>query len=334
MKEFKSICRNITLALALLATTAGCTKRAEIPDGVLVNIFHDAFLANAYLDVKSVDTDSLIIYEPILEKYGYTIDDLRSTMRTFSERKSARLSDLIAAASKRLEDETKSEAVKLTVLDTIDNIAKREFTRTVYSDSLIRVTRLADTTKLQITIKDLIPGEYNVSFTYLVDTLDENRNSRVEAYLLTSDSIKLMRHTLMLSRHREGKYSRKFSTDTAHKSLYLNLFYHPANEEAKRPDIKITDLRVVRTLRKTDAAESLFVKQVDIRIFDHNIMTKFTDDTITVATPEVRRKVDSLVEIAKYAILPDSTLRKLVDRPIKRDTTSYEPQDSLTLHAS
>ena len=117
-----------------------------------MNIFHDAFLANAYLREMRIDADSLELYEPIFRRYGYTIDDVRYTLERYSERKSSRLSDLIAVVGDRLAAEASAEAYKVMILDTIDNVAQRAFTRTIYADSLIRATRMRDTTLLQITV--------------------------------------------------------------------------------------------------------------------------------------------------------------------------------------
>ena len=188
---------------------------------------------------------------------------------------------------RRLDAESDIEAAKMVVLDTIDNIAKRTYTRTIYADSLIRAKRMKDTTKLRITIEDLVPGEYTVSFTYLIDTLDENRNSRVEAYALRNDSTQSLRHTLMLSRYREGKYSRKFSIDTSHKELFINMFYHPMNEESALPDITITDFKVVRVLPLEVSVDSLYQHQLNLQIINHRLMTGFTADTVRIVEPEI-----------------------------------------------
>ncbi len=231
-----------TTALALVGIimgVVGCSGPKAIPDKDLVNIFHDAFLANAYISESNITEDSLLLYEPILERYGYTVEDMQFTVRTIASRKSSRLSDLVSDASRILEEESKLFNYQLMVLDTIDNVAKRKYTHVVYRDTLIKANRLKDTTKLRITIGDIVPAEYTVEFNYHIDTTDENRNSRVEAYFVLNDDTEAVRHTLMLSRYRDGKYTRKFTADSSHKELYINMFYHPNNEEAKRPGIKI-----------------------------------------------------------------------------------------------
>ena len=85
--------------IALLATVAlvavGCSKSKIIPDRELENITREMFLVNAYAKAQRVDTDSLDIYTPILNKYGYTQEDFFNTLANFQKRKSARLSDVV-----------------------------------------------------------------------------------------------------------------------------------------------------------------------------------------------------------------------------------------------
>ena len=288
--------RRVSVALMICTLFVGCKPNEDIPEEELVNIFHDAFLANAYLSRNSIsESDSLLIYEPILKKYGYTVEEFREAVMTLSQRKSARISELITKASDRLDEEATNERRRLVILDTIDNVAKRTYTRTMYSDSLIHVNRLKDTTKLRISINDIVPGDYQVSFTYYIDTLDENRNSRVEAYLLRNDTLQVKRHTQMLSRYKEGKYTRTFTVDTIMQELYINMYYHPRNEESKLPDVKITDFKIVRVLPKQQSLDSLYIEQFDFRLFDIESMNRFIADTIppvivadSLATPEIQ----------------------------------------------
>lgn len=299
------------VAIATLLGSVACSGPRVIPDNILIDIFHDAYIANAYIDECNINSDSLYIYEPIFERYGYTMDDLQHTIMTFTERKSAMLSDLMHEVNSRIDAESKVENRKMIILDTIDNIAKRAYTRTIYSDTLIRVKHMRDTTKLRITISDLIPAEYCVSFDYLIDSLDENRNSRIEAYLLTYDTVQTLRHTMMLSRYREASYSRKFKADTVHRELYIDMFYHPETEESKLPDITIKNFKVVRVLDTEQSVDSLYHEQLNLRIINHALMTSFTADTVDV--------VD--------VVIPTDT--------IASDTTLlYGKKDSLTLRAN
>ena len=160
----------------------------SIPDEELARIFRDAYLINAYVSDRGVKLDSLELYEPVFSRYGYTAEDVRYTIGNFSRRKSAKLSDVVEQSIRLLEEESAYYKYEVGVLDTIDNVARRRFTRTVYSDSLIRVTRIKDTARLRVRIPDTRPGEYRVSFDYLIDSLDEILAPRMRVWLVEADS--------------------------------------------------------------------------------------------------------------------------------------------------
>ena len=151
----------ISLCAFLLLAGAACTRHKIIPDEKLAQIFHDAFLTNAYIGDVRVNIDSLNIYEPIFARYGYTTRDVYYTIGNFSKRKSARLGDVVEMAIDKLEAEGKFYDREVAVLDTIDNVARRTFTRTVYADSLIRVGALRDTARLRIAV-DVQPGAFAI----------------------------------------------------------------------------------------------------------------------------------------------------------------------------
>ncbi len=303
MKRATKISTTAITIMVMMLSMVGCSGPKSIPDSDLVNIFHDAFLANAYIDESKISEDSLLLYEPILERYGYSVEDMQFTVRTIASRKSSRLSDLVSDASKILEEESKLYNYQLMVLDTIDNVAERRYTRVVYRDTLIKVNRLKDTSKLQITIGDIIPAEYTVEFTYFIDTTDQNRNSRIEAYLVLNDGGEAARNTLMFSRYREGKYTRRFTADTSHKELYINMFYHPKSEDIKRPGIKITDFTVTRVIPTEQAVDSLYDLQMGATMFNARLMTSFNDDKPkTKAQRTTKQKSSTATKVGKSEV--------------------------------
>ena len=125
MKRFLRMAASAAFVLLLSA----CARHKIIPDDTLAQIFHDAFLTNAYIGSEGVKTDSLRIYEPIFARYGYTTDDVHYTIGNFSKRKSARLGDVVERAIEMLEREGKIYNQEVAVLDTIDNVARRTFTQ-------------------------------------------------------------------------------------------------------------------------------------------------------------------------------------------------------------
>ena len=246
MKRFLRMAASAAFVLLLSA----CARHKIIPDDTLAQIFHDAFLTNAYIGSEGVKTDSLRIYEPIFARYGYTTDDVHYTIGNFSKRKSARLGDVVERAIEMLEREGKIYNQEVAVLDTIDNVARRTFTRTVLADSLIRVGSLRDTARLSFTL-DVEPGEYSLSLKYV--WLERRDSSRTNVYTAT------------LRRNREESFSRRFTTDTTHRRLRIDFLTFNARPE--RPSVTVTDLKVEYIPPTRTAVEKLYEQQLDIRIF-------------------------------------------------------------------
>lgn len=250
-------------ALALLL--AACARHKIIPDDKLAQIFHDAFLTNAYIGSENVKTDSLRIYEPIFARYGYTTDDVHYTIGNFSKRKSARLGDVVERAIELLEREGKVYNQQVAVLDTIDNVARRTFTRTVLADSLIRVGSLRDTSRLNFTI-EVEPGEYSLSLKYHVDSLDRNsKGLKGTVWLERRDSTRTNVYTTTLRRNRVETFTRRFTADSAHRRLRISFLGF--NGKPERPSVTVTDLKVEYVPPTRTAVEKLYDKQLDIRIF-------------------------------------------------------------------
>jgi len=255
---------------------AGCKHHTIIPDSKLALIFHDAFLANAYLQPKEAREDSLLVYEPIFERYGYTTEDVRYTIGNFSKRKSARLGDVVELAIAMLEQE--GEVLNRTVagLDTVNNIARRTSERMLRHDTLVRVTALKDTTLLRYVFDSVRPGDYRVRVRYLIDSLDENRSLRMQGWMERHDSTKTGFYTLQYQREREADIDRIFTADSTVRSLVID-FWRPVGGKRKRPHVTLRDLKITYMLPTAEAVDSLYEKQLDIRIF--------ADDFLRIAAP-------------------------------------------------
>ena len=203
--------------------------------------------------------------EPIFAGYGYTTEDVYYTIGNFSKRKSARLGDVVELAIEMLEAEGKYYNREVAVLDTIDNVARRSFTRTVYADSLIRVGSLRDTARLRFSV-DVRPGEYNLSLKYLVDSLDRNEKGlRGVVWLERRDSTRTNVYTTTLRRDRQENFTRRFTVDTTHRRLWVDFIEFRGKPQ--RPSLTVSDLKIDYTPETSAAVDSLYMQQLDIRIF-------------------------------------------------------------------
>ena len=242
-----------------------CSGYKIIPDEQLALIFHDAFLSNAYMQHRGMRPDSLNLYEPIFAKYGYTTADVQYTIGNFSKRKSARLSDVVEQAIKLLETEAEHLDREVSILDTIDNVARRTFRRTLYADSLVRVTRLRDTARLTFSI-DVEPGEYRITAHYLIDSLDRNRRGvKATVWLEKEDGSRAGVYTTSLRRNREETFTRTLTADTVHRRLHVDLLGFYGRPE--RPSMTVSRIRIDHTPPAADAVERLYDSQLNVRIF-------------------------------------------------------------------
>lgn len=267
----------ISILLVLLSLlTFSCVKRTTISDGELALIFRDAFLANAYILDKDVKFDTLQVYQPIFDKYGYSADDVAYTVGSFSKRKSARLSDVVERAIKLLEDSLKYYKLETTIIDTIENIATRRATRTIYRDERVEFYSLADSTKLQITLYDLEPGDYRLRFDYEVDSLDDNRSSyRSLTWIERPDTVaKFGLTTNYLRRRNSSDYDREFTFDTL--TPNFNILLAETFEVKRKPHITFSEITFEYTPPVEQAVEEFYRQKLDLRIFANDFFHSFS----------------------------------------------------------
>ena len=240
--------RLIRLFCLIAAATAlgSCARDKVIPDEELARIFRDAYLINAYVSDRGVKLDSLELYEPVFSRYGYTAEDVRYTIGNFSRRKSAKLSDVVEQSIRLLEEESAYYKYEVGVLDTIDNVARRRFTRTVYSDSLIRVTR--------------------------------NLAPRMRVWLVEADSSRKGESSSILRKSSRERVSRILQADSSARSLVLSLY--GTREKFRRPDVTIYDLKVSYTPETAEAVDSLYIDQLGLKIFADEFFSVFSPDSL------------------------------------------------------
>lgn len=77
--------RKISLFFLSVMMLASC-RQAPIPQSAFSDICYDMLLVRYYVDNTpgvALSTDSLSVYGAILEKYGYSVDDYRSTVEYY-----------------------------------------------------------------------------------------------------------------------------------------------------------------------------------------------------------------------------------------------------------
>ena len=287
--------RVIYAIMAVAATVAvGCADKKIIPDETLSDIFHDAFVVNAYIGEERINIDSLHIYEPIFNRYGYTTEDVVHTIGNFSRRKSARLGDVVERAIARLGEESKAYAKEVVILDTIRNVAIRTFTREFYSDTLIKASKRADSTVMRIELFPVNKGEYTIKYGYKCTGNLEKHPRRAEFYFEDQDGFR--NGYASVSLRESGNVNRTIIARENGMRLIIKLGELEKKYGKRYPkdqSIEIRNLKVERKLSEKDAIDSLFKKEMDIRILTYDIPFKkdslaLSADTTGVSTPTPR----------------------------------------------
>ncbi len=240
MKNF-----SIKAILSLLALVCvGCGGPQIIPDAELAKIFSEAYIQNAYLTAFGRGYDTLDIYTPIWERYGYTEEDVRFSIGNFSKRKSAKLSDVVDEAIRIIEKERAMANHRMAVRDTLREIGRRRFVQTIRYDSVFNVRRIADTAGLIIRIPIRAKGDFEVTYSYVVDSADKNHNMRTRHYILNIYDRKISENVHRMRRNQQrGRYKGTFKVTEADQCLVLNLNPY-TQKEITTPAMRIDSLRV------------------------------------------------------------------------------------------
>ncbi len=283
MKRFQSVIFPLLTAAILIAGIAGCSRRTQISDDMLAQIFHDSFLANAYTTERGISLDSLRLYEPIFNSYGYTTDDVQYTIGSFATRKSARLSDVVERAIAMLERRGEILDKHIEVLNSIDEMAKRRSAEIVYSDSLLRYDNLLDSARLLITLDSLTTGNYRLSFDYLVDSMDRtNRVYMTNSWVERDESVKtkdgrdsiaikrLNKNSQSLRRGVVVNFENTQKVENAGDRMVIELLSNKDIDSARSVTIK--NIELLHTFEIESARERLYQHLLGFNIFDDELL--------------------------------------------------------------
>ena len=210
-KIMKALVYRLCAVLACVAALfASCRGYKQIPEETLADIFKDMYVLNAYMERNNMNLrfDSVDIYGPLIGKYGYTAEDFRQTITDATKRKSFRLTDIVEAAIAKLEAEQAAVTERVRVLDLIDSMAYAVSRREVFRDSLITIRSLADSAALTLRVPlEEGAGKVDITYYYLIDSLDGNKNLTNRHALLTDDSLVRSSSTLRMLSGRRIKHN-------------------------------------------------------------------------------------------------------------------------------
>ncbi len=281
----------VICALCVVAIfVSSCSKRRSVSDSELAQIFHDAFLTNAYSSRLGLNLDSLRLYEPIFHKYGYTTDDVQYAIGSFATRKSARLGDVVERAISMLEAEGVMLDREVAILDTIDNIAQRYASELIYSDSIIMMRSWSDTSHMTIIFDPIESGNYTINFDYRVDSLNSVDNLRLLTWFEVQSSYDSIaqepkykvtnRSSLPLSSDGVKHMSRSIKVDEKHERLYIKFAHTDKIDTKKTPSITIKEFSVKKNPTTKESHEIIFDRLVPIKLFNNEFFAQIPKDSI------------------------------------------------------
>lgn len=273
------------LLMFLMLATVGCNKPKVIPDDELGRIFHDAMLTNAYIKNVLVNADSLNIYEPILASYGYTNEDLQHTIVNFSRRKSARLSDVAEHMILLLEREAMVLEQQVAILDTINNVARRHFTREIVNLSNIKATTPADSTLLRFEVPLVGPGDYRIECRYTLDSLDKTEGRRYHIEWMHHDSTTNIAGANPLHKGSDKEFSHTYTIRENDSNIGIIITLNHIQERIQRkgrpstiknkrstPRITVDELKVTYIPAAKQSVERLYKEQLGARVWADTLL--------------------------------------------------------------
>lgn len=295
----KGFLKWIFAALVVFGIFGGCDRRKVISDKNLREILTEIYISNAYVSmpntsVSRVALDSLDMYQPIFKKYGYTVEDFKYTIENFSRRKSSRLSDVVNDVINRLNSEYATYEARVAMLDSIDAMAYRMTERVVYTDSLIRVRKIADTAKLRIMLP-VEPGVYTVSYAYETDSLELNRNLRTNYIVFDTLGRRRQAATQSIRLNRRDHDEKSITIEGKDTQLMIVLGNY--QKGMKTPSLRIDSLEIKYHPERAVALDTLLRRLLDYRfMLDGEEFSTLPKDSCALATdaPWAIERCDSL----------------------------------------
>ena len=264
------------LLLAVVALMTACNKPKEIPDKDLGAIFRDAMLVNAYLAINTgTDLDSLRVYEPIFARYGYTAEDVQYTIHNFSRRKSAHLSDVAEYMILLLDREANALNLQVAKLDTVENVARRRFTKVLRADTAINVRKEADSALLRFVVEPVVAGTYNISAKYTLDSLDKTTGRRYLVYFERKDSTRRTIANGLIQRRKEAGFDHRTEVkpaDSNYVRLVIDMAHFADSKQESPTRMLIRNMKVTYTPPVEKCVEMLFNEQSNMRIFSDSLI--------------------------------------------------------------
>jgi hypothetical protein len=164
------------IAFLLAATFISCSKQKIIPEKTLVNIIYEMHIVDAVLSSREspgLYRDSMKIYEPVVEKFGYSLDDLHRTLLKYTTR-DGKLQSVLDSVIRKIASEQN-------IYRPAARIEKLSENMNVGADSISIVSKTVNKHSTEIILSE--HGVYDISASYFFYKNDSTKNPRMSAWL-------------------------------------------------------------------------------------------------------------------------------------------------------
>lgn len=244
--------KHLFAIILIILAAVSCKELRTIPDDKLALIVQDIALVNAYAQRENINTDSLDIYTPVFDKYGYTMTDFRYTLTTFSKRKSMRVSDIINETTKLLEGDFNRYNNAVAALDSVDARSRRLYAEHIEIDSTIKVRRISDTSRLRISIP-VKEGRYMITYRYTLDSTDTNYGMRSSFILQDTGKVRRTVTTQWLSPRNSKRVAINIDATPVSRRMVLSLGGYSKNMQT--PHLTIDSMKIIYLPPAADAVQ-------------------------------------------------------------------------------
>lgn len=311
----KHVFKYLIFSAIIVGFSISCSSGDVIPDKDLREIVREMFLVNAYALEHNIDTDSIDIYAPVVEK-GYTKDQFLFTLADFSKRKSALFSDILEDVIVELEKETKAYAARVNTLDFIDSLALARSRKIVLRDSTFKVKSFRDTAKLTIQMP-LNEGQYVIQYAYNIDSLDKNSFLQKDIKTFNNKERRTYNNVSRLSSNKPTYSETTIDIKEDSSRLVLILADYTAREE--RPSITIDSVKIIY-YPTLEVAMARLDSVLHAKLTSNIRYTVFCDTTQTVEVLDTLPKLYFLSN-ERNTIPNDTTLTVDTHKPLHKPLT-------------
>ncbi len=241
--------KRILIVIALsLSALFGCDNRREIPAEDLEAIISDAYLTDSYLREFGgrYDRDTLTFFAPVLERYGYTLEDMRYTLYRMVTRKTNVLEPIIEAASedyaRRLARYRRGYDVSLRW----DTVAAKRATLEVMLDSMEART-VSDLRRARFELPLYNTGVYTISMSYRIDSTDRNKSYLIR-YVLSDTLGRSVQNSGSIWLGRVGRKASSTTDVTVNADRYnhmsIDFLSVASGRTVREPNVKVDTMTV------------------------------------------------------------------------------------------